>query len=37
MKANVRYRQKAIFSIDKYLPIQSMIPSCSRNEVLYSK
>ena len=24
MKANVKYRQKAIFSIKKHLPIQSM-------------
>ena len=31
MKANVRYRQKAIFSIKKYLPLQSMISSCSKN------
>ena len=31
MKANVRYRQKAIFSIKKYLPIQYMISSCSKN------
>ena len=29
MKANVRCRQKAIFSIKKYLPIQSVISSCS--------
>ena len=27
MKANVRYQQKAIFAIKKYLPIQSMISS----------
>ena len=27
MKANVRYQQKVIFSIKKWLPIQSMISS----------
>ena len=31
MKANVRYRQKAIFSFKKYLPTQSMISSCSKS------
>ena len=31
MKANVRHQQKAIFSIKKYLPIESMISSCSKN------
>ena len=31
MKANVRYQQKANFSIKKYLPIQSMISSCCKN------
>ena len=31
MKANVRYRQKAIFSIQRYLPIQPMLSSCSKN------
>ena len=31
MKPNVRYRQKAIFSIKKCLPIQSVISSCSKN------
>ena len=30
MKANVRYQQKAIFSIEKYLPIQSIISSSSK-------
>ena len=30
MKENVRYRQKPIFSIKKYLLIQSMISSCSK-------
>ena len=42
MKANVRYQQKAIFSIKKYLPIQSMTSSLfktlsTRGEVLYFK
>ena len=31
MKANVRHQQKAIFSIKKYLTIQSMTSSCSEN------
>ena len=31
MKANIRYRQKAIFSMKKYLPIQSAIFGCSKN------
>ena len=31
VKANVRYQQKAIFSIKKYLSIQAMISSCSKN------
>ena len=31
MRVNVRYQQKKIFSIKKYLPVQSMIPSCSKN------
>ena len=32
MKAYVRYRQKVdIFSIKKYLPMESMISSCSKN------
>ena len=30
MKANARYLQKAIYN-SKYLPIQSMISSCSKN------
>ena len=30
MKENVRYRQKAVFSTKKDLPIQSMISSCSK-------
>ena len=38
MKANVRYRQKAIFFIKKYLPMQSVMSSLSkftRGEMLY--
>ena len=31
MKANVRYRQKTIFSNKKYLPIQSTISNSSKN------
>ena len=31
MKANVRYQQKNIFSIKKYLPIQSMTSSLFKN------
>ena len=31
MTANVRYQQKAFFSIKKYFPIVSMISSCSKN------
>ena len=38
MKATVRYRQKAIFFIKKYLPMQSAMSSFSkftRGEILY--
>ena len=31
MKANVRYRQEAFCSVKKYLPIQSVIRSCSKD------
>ena len=31
IKANIRHRQKAIFSIWKYLPTTPMISSCSEN------
>ena len=31
MNENVRYQQKAIFSIKKYLPIPVMISNCSKN------
>ena len=31
MKANVRYQQKAIFFIKKYLPVQPMISSFSKS------
>ena len=31
IKTNVRHKRKTIFSIKKYLPIQYMISSCSKN------
>ena len=31
IKMNVRHQRKAIFSMKKYLPIQSMTSSCSKN------
>ena len=31
VKANVRYQEKAIVSITKYLPIESMISSCPKH------
>ena len=35
MKANVKYRQKAIFSIKKYLPIAALKTLKTRGEVLF--